>query len=189
VLAVEGANGGAMKPEDMASIGQEVDHLLKQLGVVGNSSLRGQRLFAGEQVDSDPFTLTVASPGYTYNGDTGTMRREYDVNAYLTINTPGEATFGPAMTALVNLRDHLNAGNTTDIGTTTLVGITFDAYGLLRMAAQVRSVHFYQATVLVVNHVAVVVKEHRALLCQWALRVEGVHDLACAGRVRSCTAG
>ncbi len=112
--AVQGANG-ALTPDDMKAIGAEIDNLHQQMIVNGNASLRGQRLFAGEQVDSDPFTLTVASPGYTYNGDTGTMRREYDVNAYLTINTPGEATFGPAMTALVNLRDHLNAGNTTDV--------------------------------------------------------------------------
>jgi flagellar hook-associated protein 3 FlgL len=41
------------------------------------------------------------------------MRREYDVNAYLTM--PGEATFGPAFTALMNLRDHLNAGDSAAV--------------------------------------------------------------------------
>src|SRR5215218_5065310 len=53
-LAVQGANGGALTPGDMQAIGAEVDNLLKQMIVTGNSSIRGQRLFAGEQIDKDP---------------------------------------------------------------------------------------------------------------------------------------
>lgn len=109
-LAVQGANG-ALSGGDLAAIGSEVDNILQQMGVTGNASLRGQRLFAGEQIDADPFALTGVAPGFTYTGDTGQMRREYDQGAYVTINTPGEATFGPAITALLNLRDHLNAGD------------------------------------------------------------------------------
>ena len=114
-LAVQGANGGTLTTSDMQSIGAEVNDLYEQLGVIGNSSLRGQRLFAGQMIDGDPFTLTGTLPGYTYAGDNGEMRREYDVNAYLTINTPGEATFAPAFAALLNLRDHLNAGDATAV--------------------------------------------------------------------------
>ena len=122
-LAVQGANGGTMTPDDMKRIGAEVDNLLKQVVVTGNASLRGQRLFAGQDVDSDPFQATGTLPGYTYSGDTGDMRREYDQNAYLTINTPGEATFAPAITALMNLRDHLNAGDFTTISATDIAAI------------------------------------------------------------------
>ena len=45
--------------------------MLKQMVVTGNASLRGQRLFAGEQIDADPFTLARDAPGFTYTGDTG----------------------------------------------------------------------------------------------------------------------
>jgi flagellar hook-associated protein 3 FlgL len=110
-LAVQGANTGAMTPSDMAALGSEVDNLLKQVIVTGNASIRGQRLFGGQETDTDPFQVSGTLPGYTYTGDTGQMRREYDVNAYLVINTPGQPTFGPAITALFNLRDHLNAAN------------------------------------------------------------------------------
>jgi len=113
-LAVQGANG-ALNASDMASIGAEVDSILKQMGVTGNASLRGQRLFAGESIDADPFALTNVAPGYTYSGDAGQMRREYDQGAFVTINTPGQATFGPAITALMNLRDHLNAGDSAAV--------------------------------------------------------------------------
>jgi flagellar hook-associated protein 3 FlgL len=110
-LAVQGANGGTMTTGDMQAIGSEVDNLLKQMIVTGNSSIRGQRLFAGEQIDKDPFTLSGSTPGYSYTGDTGQMRREYDQNAYVAINTPGQATFDPAIKALFNLKNNLNTGN------------------------------------------------------------------------------
>jgi flagellar hook-associated protein 3 FlgL len=113
-LAVQGANS-PLSGSDMSAIGIEIDNLLKQMGVTGNASLRGQRLFAGEQIDADPFTLTNVPPGYTYTGDTGQMRREYDQGAFVTLNTPGQATFGPAITALMDLRDHLNAGDPTAV--------------------------------------------------------------------------
>lgn len=122
-LAVQGANDGALTPADMANIGAEVDHILSQMVVTGNASLRGQRLFAGELIDADPFTPTGGAPGYTYTGDTGTMEREYDLGAYVTINTPGQATLGPAITALYNLRNNLNAGNSAAISSADLTAI------------------------------------------------------------------
>jgi flagellar hook-associated protein 3 FlgL len=121
-LAVQGANG-TLTPDDMKRIGAEVDSLLTQMVVTGNASLRGQRLFAGQKIDADPFTPAGTLPGYTYAGDTGAMRREYDVNAYLTINTPGQVTFDPAFKALFNLRDHLNAGNAAAITSSDITAV------------------------------------------------------------------
>lgn len=122
-LAVQGANGGTLTPDDMARIGAEVNSLLEQMVVTSNASLRGQRLFAGQQLDSDPFAPSGTLPGYVYSGDTGQLVREYDVGARLSINTPGEPTFAPAFTALFNLRDHLNAGNFAAITTTDIAAV------------------------------------------------------------------
>jgi len=135
-LAVQGANG-ALTTDDMKRIGAEVDNLLKQMAVNGNASLRGQRLFAGQMVDSDPFQLSGALPGYTYSGDAGQMRREYDVNAYLTINTPGQATFAPAFTALFNLRDHLNAGNAAAVSSSDITAVDAAIDTILSARAEV----------------------------------------------------
>jgi flagellar hook-associated protein 3 FlgL len=121
-LAVQGANG-SLTPNDMATIGAEVDHILSQMLVTGNASLRGQRLFAGELINADPFTPAGGAPGYTYSGDTGTMEREYDLGAYVTINTPGQVTIGPAITALFNLRNNLNAGNGAAVSAGDLTAI------------------------------------------------------------------
>jgi flagellar hook-associated protein 3 FlgL len=136
-LAVQGANGGPMTHDAMQGIANEVDQLLQQMGVIGNASLRGQRLFAGQQIDADPFTVTNTLPGYTYTGDAGQMRREYDVNAYLTINTPGQATFAPAFAALVNLRDHLNIGDATSVSAGDLAAVDNAMDAILSARAEV----------------------------------------------------
>jgi len=85
--------------------------------------MRGQRLFAGEKIDADPFGLAGGPTGYTYTGDAGQMMREYDLGARLAINTPGQATFGPAITALTNLRNNLNAGNRSAISAGDLTAL------------------------------------------------------------------
>jgi len=109
-LAVQGANG-SLDPQEMANIGAEVGHILSQFMVTGNANLRGQRLFAGNQINADPFTAAPPPAGYVYNGDNGQMQREYDLNAKIVINTPGQATFGPGLTALTSLQNHLLSGN------------------------------------------------------------------------------
>ena len=135
-LAVQGANG-SLTQGDMANIGAEIDHILSQMVVTGNASLRGQRLFAGELINADPFTPSGAAPGFTYTGDTGTMEREYDLGAYVTINTPGQATMGPAITALFNLRNNLNAGNSAAITISDLPAIDAAMDTLMSARAEV----------------------------------------------------
>ena len=135
-LAVQGANG-SLNASDMAGIGAEVDQLLNQLVVTANANVRGQRLFGGTKIDADPFALVAGSPGYTYTGDTGQMLREYDLGARLAINTPGEAAFGPAITALTNLRDNLNAGNSAAVSAGDIGAIDQAVDAMLTARAEV----------------------------------------------------
>lgn len=135
-LAVQGANG-VLGPTELTNIAAEVDHLLQQMVATGNASLRGQRLFAGQQIDTDPFALSAAPPGFTYSGDAGQMRREYDAGVYLTINTPGQATFNPALTALIGLRNNLLAGNSAQVGVTDLAALDAATDAILAARAEV----------------------------------------------------
>jgi flagellar hook-associated protein 3 FlgL len=136
-LAVQGANGGTMTTSDLQKIGSEVDNLLQQMVVTGNSSIRGQRLFAGQQIDKDPFALSGSTPGYTYTGDAGQMRREYDQNAYVVINTPGQATFDPAIKALFNLKNDLNTGNYSAISAADITALDQGMDTILSARAEV----------------------------------------------------
>jgi flagellar hook-associated protein 3 FlgL len=107
-LAVEGSND-TNNAQDRSNIAAEIGQILKQMIVTGNSSVRGQRLFAGDKINADPFAQAANPAGFTYTGDNAQMQREYDQNAQIPINTDGQATFGPAITALTNLQAHLNA--------------------------------------------------------------------------------
>lgn len=135
-LAVQGANG-TLDASQMAAIGAEVDQLLNQLVVTANSSLRGQRLFAGTRIDSDPFALTGGPPGYVYTGDGGKMEREYVGGTNLLINTPGPDTFNPALGALISLRNDLNAGNATAVGANDIGAIDIALDAILTARAKV----------------------------------------------------
>jgi flagellar hook-associated protein 3 FlgL len=116
-LAVEGSNG-TLNQQDMANIGAEVGQILKQMIQTGNSSIRGQRLFAGDKINADPFAQAANPAGFTYTGDNAQMMRTYDLNAQIPINTDGQATFGPAITALTNLQAHLTPpGNAAAVST------------------------------------------------------------------------
>ena len=134
-LAVQGAND-TLGPDQEQALAAEVDQLLAQLVALGNSTLRGQYLFAGYSTQTAPFTLNAGPPTtVTYNGDSGAMLREINVGVTLQINAPGNSFLPAVFTALINLRDHLRAGDTTavrndlpalDAATDTLLAVRAD---------------------------------------------------------------
>jgi flagellar hook-associated protein 3 FlgL len=66
--------------------------------------------------DADPFSLNAGPPTtVSYTGDAGQLLREFDVNATIAINVPGNTFLPGIVDTLVALRDHLNAGNTTAV--------------------------------------------------------------------------
>ncbi len=119
-LAVEGSSD-SLSGNHLAGIAYEVDQLLNEMVGLGNANLGGQRLFAGLRTATNPFTLSAGPPTTVpYTGDTGQMIRQIDVGSTIAINTRGDTVFPPMFTALIQLRDDLQAGNTsavrTDIG-------------------------------------------------------------------------
>ena len=122
-LAVQGAND-ALTADQQVTIGAQIEEVLKQMVTVGNGSMRGERLFGGFRTDQDPFT-TGPSPitGVAYGGDTGQQLREYTPGATIQINTLGNTVFPASFTALINLRNNLNAGDSRAVSSQSLVEI------------------------------------------------------------------
>ena len=122
-LAVQGAND-ALTVDQQQTIGAQIEEVLKQMVTVGNGSMRGERLFGGFRTDQDPFT-TGPSPiaGVAYGGDTGQQLREYTPGATIQINTLGNTVFPASFTALINLRNNLNAGDARSVSSQSLVEI------------------------------------------------------------------
>jgi flagellar hook-associated protein 3 FlgL len=119
-LTVQGAND-TLSPEQRAAMATEVDQLLEQMVAQGNSSLNGQRLFAGFRTNADPFSL--AGSTVTYSGDTGQMLREIDAGNTIQINQDGNATFAAAFAAVISIRDHLSANDGASLGSTDLTAL------------------------------------------------------------------
>src|SRR5690606_9581237 len=61
-------------------------------------------------------------------------------------------------------------------GAAACIGIAFDANTLVSVSCQVLCVHLNNGLVLLLNNIAIVSKVNRALLCQWAVRVEWIHN-------------
>ena len=119
-LAVQGAND-VLTPDQQANIGAQIEEVLKQMVTVGNGSLRGERLFGGFRTDQDPFTAGPSPiTGVAYGGDAGQQLREYTPGATIQINTLGSAVFPASFSALINLRDRLNAGDAKAVSSFSL---------------------------------------------------------------------
>lgn len=135
-LAVQGAND-TLTPSQRAAIGSEVDQLLQQMLIIGNSSLRSQRLFAGLVTNVNPFAYSSPPPTVTYSGDTGQMLREIDTGTTLSINVTGDTVFPPIFTAMMALRDDLNSNNSASLQSADLSNIDAAIDGLMTTRADV----------------------------------------------------
>ena len=85
-LTVQGANG-IYDIGDRAKIAVEIDELLKEMVEIANTKFKGESLFAGHQVDRNPFEVLTARPKFAdreiitqvkYNGDVGKHNREIE---------------------------------------------------------------------------------------------------------------
>jgi flagellar hook-associated protein 3 FlgL len=114
-LAVQGSSD-TLSATQVAGLAAEVDQLLNQMVTLGNATSSGQRLFGGLRTTTNPFTLNAGPPTtVTYNGDAGLMTREIDVGSTMSINVTGGGPFPSMMSALIQLRNDLQAGNTTGV--------------------------------------------------------------------------
>lgn len=131
-LAVQGAND-TLDPADRTAVANELNELLHHIVMLGNSKLRGQRLFAGLKTDADPFAEVGGNnpTSVTYTGDAGQMQREIDVGATVPINTPGSTAFPAVFSALITLRDDVQAGRSSTVGGADLTALDAAIDGVL----------------------------------------------------------
>lgn len=136
-LAVQGGSE-ALSGEQLGALATEVDQLLQRMLNGANSSLRGQRLFAGRLTDANPFSLSAGPPQTAvYAGDDGQLLREVDAGVTLAINVPGSTALPAAFSALIDLRDRLRAGDSTGVRTGSLPALDTAMNGLLAVRAEV----------------------------------------------------
>lgn len=133
-LAVQGAND-TLDASQRSSLATEVNQLLEQMVAQGNSTLGGQRLFAGFRTNANPFTL--AGSTVTFSGDAGQMLREIDAGSTIQINVDGNTAFSAVFAATISVRDHLTANDGNAVGAIDIPALDSAMSGLLNVRADV----------------------------------------------------
>ncbi len=118
-LAIQGGSD-TVPAQARKDIAEEVAQLLEHAIQVGNSTYAGYYLFSGDKTTTAPFSPVRQGPNQwpasvDYTGDQGQILRGIDVGADMAVNTPGDAVFAPAFTALINLRDALSNNDASGI--------------------------------------------------------------------------
>jgi len=113
-LGTEGANG-TLNASDRQAIAGEVQGLLNQTVSLANTTYQGSYLFAGTNVNTQPFTLNSSTNAVTYSGNSATTSVELSNGVSITANVPGDQLFqnasGSVTSALTDLYNALNSGN------------------------------------------------------------------------------
>lgn len=110
-LALKGASD-TMGPDERQALATETEGIIEQAIAIGNTRHGDHYLFAGFQVDTQPFSrnpATGAITSTTYNGDNGQIVREVEPGTDMVINTPGDPLFTDVFNTVISLRDALQA--------------------------------------------------------------------------------
>ena len=119
-LALSGASQ-TMGPSELKAMATEVDQLLQEALQLANSKHDNQYIFAGLKTTTTPFTLNEGSPDtVTYNGDSGQILRQTGQDISVAVNITGEGPLLDLFATLIGLRDDLEAGNSSQIGSVRL---------------------------------------------------------------------
>lgn len=113
-VAVMGANG-SLPAGSLTAMADEVRQLRDEMIQLGNTSHGAWFIFGGYRTTAAPFDAAG-----NYLGDAGVVSREIGPGVSLGVNLPGAAgshpVFSPALAALDQLANDLQAGNTAAVG-------------------------------------------------------------------------
>ncbi len=109
-LVTRGLSDTMGREERDSSLATEIDSIIAQVVQVGNTNHKGEYIFAGYQIHTQPFPADYAT-SLTYNGDSGVLQRSIGPGQNATLNVPGESTLRPLVEGLVAARDALRAVN------------------------------------------------------------------------------
>lgn len=141
-LAIYGANGTL--PEDsLHALAKEVNELVDHAVQVANSTYGGSYIFGGQETTKPPYAIeTLDGDGHIdamkpYQGSSLSTSVEVGPGSTLEINAPGSLVFDNAFSVLIELREHLSAGETDKISSETLGKLDDVISQALRFQAEV----------------------------------------------------
>lgn len=111
LLAEEGIPDTLSAPE-RASLAIEADALIDSVLDIANSKHNGSYIFSGYRVHTASF-VKVDPNTVTYQGDAGVIEHAIAEDQRVVVNVGGDAVFSPVFSALIQLRDALNANDSS----------------------------------------------------------------------------
>ncbi len=128
-LILRGLNDTLTGSERATTLNTEMQTLVNQAVEVGNTSVNGQHIFSGYQVNQKPFQLSdspTTLPDYqgnpftpkvvTYLGDQGSMQRNLGPDQSVTLNVRGDQAILGFLQNLVLASNALTQNNVNDTG-------------------------------------------------------------------------
>jgi flagellar hook-associated protein 3 FlgL len=124
-LAIQGANS-SLGATDRAAIAAEVGQLIEAMAQHAGAQVGDQYIFSGFRTDRAPYQVTGAGTVGAYQGDGGAIVTRIGSGSTVRVNTPGDSVFGPAFTALQQLKSDLESGQQVSATTITMIGDALD---------------------------------------------------------------
>ena len=128
-LILRGLNDSLSGSERAISLGSEMQTLINEAIEIGNTSVNGQYIFSGYQVNQKAFELIDSATPLTdyqgnpftpkvvnYLGDTGTMQRNLGPDQSVTLNVRGDQAILGFLQNLVQASNALKQNNIKDTG-------------------------------------------------------------------------
>lgn len=109
-LITRGLSDTMGSSERLNALAAEIDGMITQLVQIGNTNHKGDYIFSGYQIHSQPFSMSDPNT-LVYQGDNGVMQRAIAPGQTVVINVPGEAIFRPMIESLIAARNALQASN------------------------------------------------------------------------------
>jgi len=128
-LILRGLNDSLSGSERALSIAPEMQDLMDEAVEIGNTSVNGQYIFSGYQLNQKAFSLSDSATSLTdyqgntftpkvvnYLGDTGSMQRNLGPNQSVTLNVRGDQAILGFLQNLIQASNALKQNNINDTG-------------------------------------------------------------------------
>ncbi|MEW6178948.1 MAG: flagellar hook-associated protein FlgL [Chloroflexota bacterium] len=109
-LITRGLSDTMGSAERQNALAVEIDGMINQLLQIGNTQHKGEYLFAGFQIHTQPFVMPDQNT-LVYQGDNGLLQRSIAPGQSVVMNIPAETVFRPIIEALVSARNALQDVN------------------------------------------------------------------------------
>lgn len=129
-LSLAGLNDTLGADERISALAVEVDAIINEAVDLANTNHKGQYIFSGFQIDTEPIeiqTYPVGHPNYDpanpnkehaeYLGDVGVMQRSLGPAQSTTMNINADGEIRPFIDSLIDIRDALNNNDTNALQT------------------------------------------------------------------------